>query len=238
MSDLRKNDHPDLFELAAFAEGSLSAAASEAIGSHVADCALCALEIRKLERFEATDKDATLISESHWEEAEVQLASVYEENIRPKVFSTGPRRNGIFSRRWLVPVAAAAVVLAILLPRLPLMVEGPEGDLPPLRGGGETMVVLNPMMPLGEMVGPPEFFAWTTETRFDSYSLNIFTPELELVFEEFGITTEKFAVTDTLLTRIRPGNVYLWTVTGHTGLQSEAVSAPARFEILEIPPQR
>jgi hypothetical protein len=238
MSDLRKNDHPDLFELAAFAEGSLGEAAAASVGHHVAECAICALEIRKMKRFEGIEADQELLAASHWDEADTELEARFAENIRPgieKPVSKSPKR---ISWRWAASFAAAAVVLVILFPGLSTMSDGPGEGPSPMRGGEEKVAVLQASAPLGELVGPPEFFAWKTDIEFDSFSLRIFSPELESVFEKSGITAQKLAVKDTLLASLRPGKVYLWTVTGHTGLEPEAASDPARFHIMEFPPQK
>lgn len=75
MNDRNRTDHPDLFELAALAEGSLGEEKAVAVGHHVADCALCSLEMKRLERFESIDSDEDLITHANWEKARSELGA-------------------------------------------------------------------------------------------------------------------------------------------------------------------
>ncbi|MCK9997380.1 MAG: hypothetical protein KAH56_13985 [Candidatus Krumholzibacteria bacterium] len=238
MSDGRKINHPDLFELAAYAEGSLGVELSAAIGRHVSDCAICQLELKRMERFESIDTDEELLAASGWESAEADLEAGYRDKVRPVMAAPDSVGKVRFSWRWVAPLAAAAIVVAIVIPGRFTGPGGYSDEQSPLRGGEETAVFIEPVAPLGQFTGPPEFFAWSASKPFDSFSLQVFSLKLEPVFEQTGIRSEKRSVSDSLLAALRPGQVYLWTVTGHTGLESEAASAPARFEILEFPPEK
>lgn len=135
-------------------------------------------------------------------------------------------------------MAAAAVLLVLFMPDI---LESPArySDQPsPLRGGEEVVTGITPVAPVGNLPGPPEYFSWNSDMPFDSFTLRIFTPELETVFEESGITSRKRVVADSLLASLRPGVIYLWTVTGITGLEQAAASPAVKFTIMENPPQR
>lgn len=238
MSDRRKTDHPDLFELAAYAEGSLDGKPQAAIRLHLTECALCSLEMKRLARFESIDEDQELMAEASWESAEAELATSHRASgFSGRKQSVSGNKN-IFSWRWAVPAAAAAVLLVLFLPDV---LESPErysDQSSPLRGGEELVTEIFPLAPVGELAGPPEFFSWKQGKPFDSFTLRIFTPELEPVYEEAGITSRKRAVADSLLASLRPGKIYLWTVTGHSGVEEAAASPAAKFSIRENPPQK
>ena len=147
-------------------------------------------------------------------------------------------REKNFLLRWIVPVAAAAVLLVLVMPDF-LESPGRYTDQPsPLRGDVQPAAGILLEAPLGELAGPPKYFTWKPDKAFDFYTLRIFTIELEPVYEETGITSRKRVVADSLLAALRPGVIYLWTVTGHTGLEQEAASPTAKFTISENPPQR
>jgi hypothetical protein len=238
LSDRKRTDHPDLFELAALAEGSLGEEKAAVVGRHVVDCALCSLEMKRLERFESIDEDEDLITAASWDRAEAVLeAARRTPNLSGQYDVTdGNKKN--HSWQWMVPVAAAAVLLVLFMPDL---LESParySEQKSPLRGGEEIIEGITPVAPVGDLPGPPKYFTWNPDKPFEFYTLRIFTPELETVFEESGITSRKRVVADSLLASLRPGIIYLWTVTGHTGLEQAAASPSARFMIVENPPQK
>jgi hypothetical protein len=238
LSERKKTDHPDLFQLAAYAEDSLDEAARSEVGRHVAGCALCDLALKELARFETIEGDEELIGDAAWKSARFQMTARHRAATARKGNGLPNSREKKFLWRWMVPLAAAAALAVLFMPDF-LWSPGSYTDRSsPLRGEEEAAAEILPVAPLGELAGPPEFFTWTPDKSFDFYTLRIFTRDLEPVYEETGITARKRAVTDTLLASLRPGTIYLWSVTGHTGLQQEAASPTARFTISENPPQR
>ena len=238
MSEGRINRHPDLFELAAWAEDSLTGPGAAEVERHVAACPACRLELDKLERFGNIDQDAELAAAADWETVQDELSAPVGDRISPGMASSTGRPGTAPFWRWVAPVAVAAVLLVAFLPGILRDPKNISDTDSPLRGDGDSAEVIEPLEPRGEIAGPPRVFIWKSDEPFDSYALKIFTPELEPVFEQSGIRAPKRAVTDSLLASLRPGQVYLWTVTGQTGFETMTASAPARFEISDIPPQR
>jgi hypothetical protein len=140
---------------------------------------------------------------------------------------------------WAVP-AAATVVLAVVLLSL-VSREEPEmrsRGVGPMRGGGITAErVIVPLVPVGLLAGPPERFRWSARAGFDSFSLEILTPELDRVFYQAGIEDTTMASSDTLRTLLSSGQTYLWSVQGYRGLTPSDTSVHAWFKVPVRPPE-
>jgi hypothetical protein len=134
---------------------------------------------------------------------------------------------------WLAPVAAAAVLVIVFLGQDKST--GPELQDPwsePLRGEQIIEPAVVPISPLGEVSSCPQHFSWQVAEAFDTYTLEIFTPNLELVFRQANIPTARFTVTDALQQLLEPDQTYLWSVQGLHGLRTTSVSASGWFRIL------
>ncbi len=245
--------HPTLAVLADYAAGSLTKEEAEPISRHLDQCVFCRLEAHRLARFTTIDTDDELLVEADWSRARFELGKAYRETIAPAIAAVRrqqedkqqarndpPREDrkqqGWDQGRWLVPLAAAAVLLLIFIN----LYRGPGLESPnawqdppqPYRGEqqGEPAIALE--SPVGDLPACPESFSWRTDETFDAYTLEIYTPNLEVVFRQDKITAARFAVTDALRQRLAPGQTYLWSIQGQRGLRHATISANGWFKIL------
>jgi hypothetical protein len=193
--------------------------------AHVEACRHCRLEVRQLVRFADVERDTELAEEADWEGHELALQRSYAEGVRGENTSS-PRRRA--SRLlWLVPAAAAALLLFMALPdRIP----EPSGGNIVFRGdGGSTP--LTGLAPTGELSATPAAFSWQADGEFDTYRLEIFTPSLAVIFRADDIAESPFAAPDSLRALFSAGETYLWKVTALVGIETAAVSDNAWFTI-------
>lgn len=157
----------------------------------------------------------------------------------PGSSSSAPSPGSSPERWWAVPAAVAAILVLVLL-NLPGRQghEGPPDLTGPRRGVGPAAREIVLDVPTGELTQPPHRFAWHVEKRFDTYGLEVVTPELERVFHQTGIVETAFVVSDTMRGLLAPGRIYLWSVHGYRGLTVEAVSAHAWFKMPPGSPRR
>jgi hypothetical protein len=215
------SEHPDLEQLADFAAGTLARAAAEEVARHLDACPVCRLEVVRLRRFQAVGSDFELAAAARWDDADARLERAFPRTLPPR------RRV----RTWFLPAAAAAILAVALL--------GPLADRDraagPPRGEPATARVIVATRPLGDLAQPPRAFAWHATQGFDTYALEVLTPDLETICRLADIADTTVAMPDTLLRRIEPGKTYLWTVRGYRGLNVAATSAHAWFKVATGP---
>ncbi len=262
MTEARGGEHPDLDRLADFAAGLLPAAEASAVDAHLETCPLCRLELKRLARFASIDGDEELLAEAAWPRAEFLLQKSFAEQVRPAVAgrddgaravpaarkakdepvsgSRPPARWSARRLRWLVPAAAAAAVLVLLVanleqgPQSPLAPEGP--DL--LRGGdsggtgGQRAARIELVEPLGEMTEAPHLFTWQADSTYDTFTLTVFTSQLATAFQQEHLVESRFELSDSLRALLAPDRVYAWSVKAYAGLAPAEVSPSGWFRIV------
>jgi hypothetical protein len=262
MTEARGGEHPDLDRLAEFAAGLLPATETSAVDAHLEACPLCRLELKRLARFETIDGDEELLAEAEWPRAEFLLQKAFAEKVRPVLTgrdadsSAGPatgmapvrpisgarspsRRSGAPRLRWLVPAAAAAVLILLVAnldrgPHLSLSPEGP--DL--LRGGdsggtgAQRAARIELVEPLGEVSEAPRLFTWQADSTYDTFALTVFTSELATVFQQEHLAESHFGPPDSLRALLAPDRVYAWSVKAYAGLAPAVVSPSGWFRIV------
>lgn len=240
-----KNDeHPNLDTLVDLAEGFLTDAQAARVSQHLQQCFSCRLEARRLARFAAIANDEELLAEADWSRARFALGKAYQEKIRPTIATPPeqateasedgvrglPRRSGLLRGWWIAPIAAAAILLVVFLGQNRGLGPGaPDVTHEPFRGGEQLTPAITPVQPLGEVSNCPRVFSWQTGEAFGTYTLEIFTPDLELMFQQENIATASFTVTEALREKLEPDRIYLWTIKGHRGLKDAAFSANGWF---------
>jgi hypothetical protein len=240
----KKDDHPNLDTLVDLAEGVLTDVQAARVSQHLQQCVPCRLEARRLARFATIDTDEELLAEADWSRARFALGKAYREKIRPAISTApeqtienpedrarGSRRHSILPRGWWVaPIAAAAVLVLVFLGQDRGLGPGsPDVGQEPFRGGQQLAQSITPVEPVGEVSACPQVFTWQTSEAFGTYTLEIFTPDLELVFRQENIATSSFTLTESLREKLAPGQIYLWSIKGHRGMQAAAVSANGWF---------
>ncbi len=243
--------HLDLELLSGYTAGQLSDAEEEKIAQHLSTCTACSLEIKRLERFASIDTDQDLLTEAEWEQAERQLDKVYEKIIRPAVSESNQTASSkptlaVVRRwraqnvwRWATPLAAAAVLVFVMLnlntgtgPEAPPDIR--NVGLDPVRGDNTVQIDIILKSPSGELTAGPERFVWQAPDSLEFFSLEIFTPALELVFRHDHIQQHTFAVTDSLLSLFERQQIYLWSVQGYTGIEETTASENGWFKIVAL----
>jgi hypothetical protein len=236
-------EHPDLDVLADFEAGRLGAGAAADVARHTERCVGCRLELKRLRRFAAIEHDEDPGAGVLWSEAEAELERAFRERILPEALPSGRvSRRAAWTRLrwpklWLVPAAAAAVLLAVVFN---LARQG-GSDLTtrgagPMRGGETAERVIVPLEPVGLLEMAPVRFSWSASRPFDSFTLEVVTAELEPVFARPGITDTSCAVADTLRALFVAGRTYLWSVQGHRGLTASDSSVHVWFKMPPAPP--
>lgn len=243
MSDKRGRPHPDLDRLLDLELGRVEDAdESSRLAAHLAECPRCRLELARLRDFQGADLDEDALAAADWERAELVLQRRFERDLRPSrggaeaetVPSAERREPGLAPRRrWLAaaPLAAAAVlaVLFFSLDRFPQ--PGPGGGGDTLRGGETTAPGIELVAPLEQVAAPPAEFVWSSAEDFDSYVLEVFSPDLESVLRLADLRGRRVTLPDSLVARLEPGRTYLWNVQGRSGLADGELSLTAWFRI-------
>lgn len=232
MAEKRMSGHPgldrlvDLDDLDDLEEGRPADPDADDLRAHLAECVSCRLELDRYRDFLAAGDDSDSLDDSGWDRAELPLQRAFDTVIRPSA-----RRSRRVSWLRLVPVAAAAVLALVVLnlDRLPFG-DGPAGD-DPLRGGGAASAVIRPEQPIEAVPAAPREFTWTSDREFDSYILEVFTPDLEPVLRMTDLRETRAVVPDSLAGLMQPGLTYLWNVQGRSGLAEGELSLTAWFRI-------
>ena len=241
MSGEANRSHPDIDALAGYASGELD---DEVTRRHVESCPVCRLELKRMVRFEHLETDGDLLRDAGWAAAQPRLERAFRNQVLPEVVPpTSPRRRertSIWERwqiRWLVPVAAAAAVLLVVFQTdLVEKSRTPSEDLGPVRGTPVEAPDIVPEKPVGNIAAAPEVFAWTPQAKEDYYTLAILTPNLEKIFEVNRIPEARWEVTDSLKSILEKDAIYLWSVTGHKGVEPVTTSPNAWFKITDEQP--
>ncbi len=229
MNETIGKGHPEQDDLAMFAAGYLRGPAADDIAEHLQVCVLCRLEVLRLQRFEAAEADPGLCLEADLDAVGPALDRALATEILPLIRPAG-RMRGV--SRWPVVTAlAATLVMALLgIGRIP----GPEvpgGARAPLRGTGLQRTVVMAVQPSGKLTAPPPSFAWTAPDSLDAFALEIFTPDLKIIFTARGIKAHAYVVGDSLASLLAPGATYLWNVKGFSGLKPGPASPDTWFTI-------
>jgi hypothetical protein len=230
--------HPDLEALAELARGGEGGGGADEVRRHVERCHACSLEVKRLARFERIDSDEELIAEAEWEKARGALDRAFREKIVPAALRAGsravrPSRPELRRRRYLPIAAMAAAALILVIFRSGRETEriGPVGPDRLLRGEESAGRALRIESPAGPLESPPESFAWLDGAGFESYSLEIVTPDLDVVYRREGLIEPRMAVTDDLRGRLEAGRTYLWSVEGYRGFEPAGRSPTVSFTI-------
>ena len=77
----------------------------------------------------------------------------------------------------------------------------------------------------------PGEFSWSSEREFDSYILEVFSPDLDPIFRLADLRETSTVIPDSLLGLLQPGQTYLWNVQGRSGLADAELSLTAWFRI-------
>jgi len=242
MPDDPKRSHVAIETLAAFIEKRLAPEELEAVRRHLAECALCDLELKRLERFLTLDSDRELEEEARWRDAEPRLEAAFRGKTLPEIRRGAPaairpvsemrRRSGARAIRWLVPAAAAAgfALFLFFAARTPSPQAPPARDNP-LRGAPvEYGIALT--APVGEIAAAPERFAWRSSRANEYYSVEIFGADLKKIYAADRLADTTWAVPDSLKGLLKPRVIYLWNVKGYRGLERIDLSPNGWFKIV------
>lgn len=218
------NGHPHDETLEAYATGSLDAVERPGVAEHLKACARCRREVQDLTRFLALDSDDELAAEADWDRAEVELERGWDERPSTPQSTAWWRRRS--THRWW-PVAAAAAVLLMVVNVSTVHEDPPRGAV---RGGeGEVIALISPV---GEVADCPEQFTWSFEGEHDSYILEVFTVDLDLVASFGDLQEAVWVMGDGLCDSLSYGQRYLWSVQAETGGEVVARSAAQWFTVL------
>jgi len=232
--------HPDLDLLAESVAGALVGPEAAGVEDHLASCLRCRIEAGRLRRFAEIERDDELSAEAEWPRARTALELAFRRRIAPAArpaWRAARARRALAQRSrwtswWRIPAAAAAVV-ALAVVTIDRVGNTDRGDRSggPMRGESPAAQPIAAEAPAGRLTAPPREFAWRAAEEFDAFVLEIFSPELDLVFSRSGITGTRYAVTDTILAALEPGRTYVWSVRGVRAFGSGAVSEPAWFSV-------
>ncbi len=235
---MSRNEHFDLEMLEKFLLGKLEERDVEAVRRHVAKCALCGLELKRLQRFATIDSDDDLARSAEWIYARRKLENAFRESVAPGASDAADAPKNRFSRasraaQWLVPAAvmAAGIVMIVFFSRRG---ESPASEpaRPVMRGAPPVRYGIELEEPAGEIHAAPAVFSWKSERDDNHYTLEIFTPTLSRIYQAENIAGSSWTAPDTLGTILRPNIIYLWSVKGFKGLERVAASPNGWFKIV------
>jgi hypothetical protein len=235
-----RKEHIDLEALEKYLLGKLDERETEAVGRHLKTCALCDLELKRLQRFAGVDSDDDLARSAEWIYARRKLENAFIGKIAPS--AAGDTENADAQKirlprashaaRWIVPVAVMAaglVMIAYFSKR-----EGPRVIEPAqrvARGAPPVRYDIELTEPEGEIHASPTVFEWKSERDDARYTLEIFTPTLSRIYRAENIAGSSWTVPDTLRTILESDAIYLWSVKGFKGLDRAAASPIGWFRI-------
>lgn len=241
MAEKWTGPHPELDRLVDLTEGLLSETEAAPLQAHLADCPRCRLELKRLGQFNDPftglsgdqSDEAEVLAAAGWDRAELALQRAYKQKVVPSI---RPGRIARFQILRFAPVAVAAVLLVAFLnlDHWPVRPGDPAGD-GPLRGSetASPLIVLD--CPHEEVAEAPVEFHWSSEQSFDSYVLEVFSPDLEPIFRVTDLRAPRAVLSDSLVQLFEPGQVYLWNVQGRTGLTDGELSLTSWFRIGPAP---
>jgi hypothetical protein len=234
MAERVNGKHVPVETLGALLEGRLSNDEASAVRKHLAGCAPCSLELKRLERFARIEADEELTRGAEWLYARGKLERAYKERIAPAVVrppqGAEKRRFGVRRPFVLVPIAAACAVAFIVVVQLATRERRePAPAREVMRGAPAVAYGITLKTPSGDIEGFPQTFSWETKRTNESYSLEIFAPSLERVYRVEGIAESVFSAPDSLRTLLKPNIIYLWNVKGRRGLSQTALSPNGWF---------
>lgn len=219
--------HPELEFLLSRRDGLLPADEAAAVDEHLADCTLCRLALKQAARFEDLDQDDETAAEADWAEAEARLENPWPKRRRPAAVNPWRDRS-----RWLVPLAAAAVLALVVVNVGQREIHQPFGDaVDSMRGGPVAAPVIEAVFPHGELDTIPAHFQWQTERDFESYDLELFTEDLVAILTLEGVPGLQADIPDSVLAVLKPGQTYFWHVKDGAGLAAQEASATIWFRV-------
>ena len=232
-----RNEHLDLESLERYLLGKLDEREVEAARRHLEKCALCDLELKRLQRFASIDSDDDLARSAEWIYARRKLENAFRDTIAPSAAGKARERRIRFSRasvaaRWLVPaavIAAGLVMIAHFSKREEF--RGGEPVRRAMRGAPPVRYGIELVEPAGEIHASPTVFRWKSERGDNQYTLEIFTPALARIYRAENIAGSTWTAPDTLGTILKPNIIYLWSVKGFKGLERAATSPNGWFRI-------
>jgi hypothetical protein len=236
---MSRSEHLELEVLEKYLLGKLDEREAEAVRRHCKRCALCGLELKRLQRFAAIDSDEDLARTAEWIYARRKLENAFGENIAPSAPSGAHARKGKIrfprafpAARWLVPAAVAAAGLIIIAHSSKREESpAPEPARRVMRGAPPVRYGIELEEPAGEIHSYPAVFRWKSERNDSRYTLEIFTPTLARVYQAENIAGSSWTAPDTLRTILKPNIIYLWNVKGIKGLERVEVSPNGWFRI-------
>jgi len=219
--------HPELEVLLSRLDGRLLADKAAEVDTHLAECVLCRLALKQATRFADLDRDDETAIAADWSEAAPRLDHAWRNRPRRASGNSWPRRS-----RWLVPLAAAAVLALVAVNVGHRDIQFPSGDgMDSVRGGPVTTPVIEALFPRGELDTIPAIFEWQTDLDFESYDLELFTEDLATVMTLKGVVEQQTDIPDSVLTALIPGQTYFWHVKDGAGLAAQAASATVWFRV-------
>jgi anti-sigma factor RsiW len=235
---MSRNEHPDIETLEKFLMGKLDEREFETVRRHLRTCALCGLELKRLQRFATIDSDEDLSRSAEWIYARRKLENVFAEKIAPAApcdpHARKRRASGaIRAARWLVPAAVAAaglIIVAIVARHETVTVREPARRV--MRGAPPARYGIELVEPSGEIRATPAVFKWKSERDDSRFTLEIFTPALASVYRAENIAGSSWTPPDTLATILKPNIIYLWSVKGIKGLERVDASPNGWFTIV------
>jgi hypothetical protein len=236
-----RDGHIDIETLDSYLLGKLGEAEAEAVRRHLEECALCALEFKRLQRFAGVDSDEDLARSAEWIYARRKLENAYRDKIAPSLSApAGERRRrlsrGARSLGWLVPaavMAAGLVIIGIFSKQGESPVSEPARRV--MRGSPPVRYEIELVEPAGEISSPPAMFRWRSERGDDRFTLEIFTPTLSRIYQAANVSGTSWTAPDSLRAVFKPNVVYLWSVRGYQGLDRASVSPNGWFKIARKP---
>lgn len=241
------SEHLDLESLEKYLLGKLEEREAEAARQHLEKCALCDLELRRIQRFASIDSDDDLARSAEWIYARRKLENAFGERMAPsaaRAANDAIGRKNRLSRasriaRWIVPVivmAAGLVLIAYFSKREEPRIIGPLRHV--MRGAPPVRYDIELTEPTGEIHSIPAVFKWKSERDDNRYTLEIFTPTLSRIYRAESIAGSSWTAPDTLGTILKPNIIYLWSVKGFKGLERVDASPNGWFMIARGPAAR
>jgi len=215
--------HPHHDTLDAYATDALDSESRKEVAEHLANCTRCRREVQDLTRFLALEDDDELAADAEWSRAEVELEQGWQERRSPQLSPVWWRRRA--THRWW-PVAAAAAVFLLVINVPKVNQDQPRGAV---RGGEGAVIEL--VEPVGEVSECPARFVWSFGGESDSYTLEIFTVDLEPVAAFAGLVDAMWETEAALCDSLVVGRRYLWSAQAEVGDEVAARSGAQWFRL-------